>query len=193
MNKPESSAARERLLDVAEQLFSEHGYATVTLRDIAARLQIKVASLYYHVPNGKEELFIAVIERMMHRHQTELNRVIAEHGTDWQAQLFGIAHWLLSQPPIDTTRMMYTDANELSPEHSQRLMSAMFSVMQPIEQVFENARVQTGKPMIHPGILAGVFTTIINGINQAPLDRQFDKVRTADDVLNIFIKGLLAD
>jgi len=31
-------------------------------------LQMKVASLYYHVPNGKEELFVAVVERMMQRH-----------------------------------------------------------------------------------------------------------------------------
>ncbi|MDI9546051.1 MAG: helix-turn-helix domain-containing protein, partial [Chloroflexota bacterium] len=35
------------MLDAAEEMFMEHGYAAITLRDLAERLDIRQASLYY--------------------------------------------------------------------------------------------------------------------------------------------------
>ena len=55
------SDARQRVLDTAEALFLARGYSAVTLRDIADALAIKQASLYYHFPEGKEQLFVAVL------------------------------------------------------------------------------------------------------------------------------------
>ena len=62
------SQPKERLLDVAERLFSSKGFAAVTLRDIAQALSLSHASLYYHFPGGKEELFIQVMKRNILRH-----------------------------------------------------------------------------------------------------------------------------
>jgi TetR/AcrR family transcriptional regulator, cholesterol catabolism regulator len=124
--------ARERVLDAAERLFSEHGYKAVTLRDIAARLDMKVASLYYHAPKGKEELFVAVLERNMKRHHEEMQRIIASQSENWQAQLYGVAHWLLSKPLPDSTHLMRTDIHELNPQHAQQVMQSMYLVMQPV-------------------------------------------------------------
>ena len=52
--QPTLSEARERVLDGAAKLFTERGYAAVTLRDIAAEVGIRHTSLYHHVPGGKE-------------------------------------------------------------------------------------------------------------------------------------------
>lgn len=52
---------RENLLDTAEQLFTSRGYTAVTLKDIAKALGIKQASLYYHFPLGKEDLYVEVM------------------------------------------------------------------------------------------------------------------------------------
>ena len=51
-----------RLLDVAEALFSEHGYALTTVRDIAAKSKVNQALINYHFKN-KRGLFNAVFER----------------------------------------------------------------------------------------------------------------------------------
>ena len=51
-----------RLLDVAETLFSEHGYALTTVRDIAAKSKVNQALINYHFKN-KRGLFNAVFER----------------------------------------------------------------------------------------------------------------------------------
>jgi AcrR family transcriptional regulator len=55
-------ATAERILDAAEALFAEHGFAGTAIRDIAARVGLNPASLYNHFP-GKQELYEAVLDR----------------------------------------------------------------------------------------------------------------------------------
>ena len=52
----------ERVLDAAEALFAQRGYAGTTLRDVAAKVGLRTPSLYNHFPN-KESLYAAVLER----------------------------------------------------------------------------------------------------------------------------------
>lgn len=62
---PRPSAARstaDRILDEAEALFAERGFAGTAVRDIAARAGLNPASLYNHF-EGKEALYEAVLER----------------------------------------------------------------------------------------------------------------------------------
>ncbi|MEM1191500.1 MAG: TetR/AcrR family transcriptional regulator [Pseudomonadota bacterium] len=53
---------RERILDAAEELFAEHGFDGVTLRQIARRAEVDVALANYHF-GKKLDLFQAVFER----------------------------------------------------------------------------------------------------------------------------------
>ena len=59
---PTASETRERILDVAEALFAEKGFAATSVRDIAAHVGLTPASLYNHF-NGKGGLYEAVLER----------------------------------------------------------------------------------------------------------------------------------
>jgi len=43
-----AKATRERILDIALELFTEHGYDKTSIRDIAERLGTTKAALYYH-------------------------------------------------------------------------------------------------------------------------------------------------
>jgi AcrR family transcriptional regulator len=52
----------ERILDAAEALFAERGYDGTTLRDVAARVGLRIPSLYNHFAS-KESLYAAVLER----------------------------------------------------------------------------------------------------------------------------------
>ena len=52
----------ERILDAAEALFAERGYAGATLRDVATEVGLRTPSLYNHFPS-KESLYAAVLER----------------------------------------------------------------------------------------------------------------------------------
>jgi AcrR family transcriptional regulator len=52
----------ERILDAAEALFAERGYAGTSLRDVANRVELRIPSLYNHFPS-KDALYAAVLAR----------------------------------------------------------------------------------------------------------------------------------
>jgi TetR/AcrR family transcriptional regulator len=52
----------ERILDAAEELFAERGYAGTSLRDVATAVGIRIPSLYNHF-ESKEAIYGAVLER----------------------------------------------------------------------------------------------------------------------------------
>ena len=53
---------KERILDTAERLFSEHGYSATSLRSIIAGAGVNLAAVHYHF-HSKEALLEAVILR----------------------------------------------------------------------------------------------------------------------------------
>jgi AcrR family transcriptional regulator len=61
---PRHTDTRQRALDVALELFTEQGYEKASLREIADRLGIKKASLYYHFPS-KEALLAGIMENLL--------------------------------------------------------------------------------------------------------------------------------
>ena len=60
-SKQTPHSARDRLLDVALELFSTHGYQAIGLRDLASELGLHAGSLYSHIEN-KQSLLFELIE-----------------------------------------------------------------------------------------------------------------------------------
>lgn len=56
-----TEATSERIRSVAAELFAEKGYGETSLREIAERLGITKAALYYHYPS-KEQLLQAIVQ-----------------------------------------------------------------------------------------------------------------------------------
>ncbi|GGL88756.1 TetR family transcriptional regulator [Streptomyces fumigatiscleroticus] len=67
---------RQRIQDVALELFAEQGYEKTSLREIAERLEVTKAALYYHFKT-KEEILVSIFEDLT-RPITEL----VEWGTE---------------------------------------------------------------------------------------------------------------
>lgn len=55
-NAPADASTRSQILATAISLFTRKGYAGTSMREIAAQVGIKAASLYAHCPEGKEQL-----------------------------------------------------------------------------------------------------------------------------------------
>jgi AcrR family transcriptional regulator len=60
---PGGPSTRERILDIALELFTERGYDKTSLRDIAERLGTTKAALYYHFER-KEDIFLELHMRL---------------------------------------------------------------------------------------------------------------------------------
>jgi AcrR family transcriptional regulator len=131
----------QRVLDAAERLFSKHGYAGVRLRDIASEAGIKHASLYYYAPQGKEQLFVAVMRRSFDRHRSGIRDAAVQAGEDLRAQLHAVARWMASQAPMDMRRVVHSDFAEIAPAHADSLTQLLLdSLRRPIVELLDRAR-----------------------------------------------------
>jgi AcrR family transcriptional regulator len=80
----ESTSTRARIQQVALELFSERGYEATSLREIAERLGVTKAALYYHF-RTKEDIVQSLFE-------------------DQLAELDALIAWAERQPPTVETR-----------------------------------------------------------------------------------------
>jgi AcrR family transcriptional regulator len=186
------SEARERLLDIAEELFSLRGFSAVTLRDLAAPLGLTHASIYYHFPGGKDELFALVMERNIRRHGEGLASFIERGGLGLRGKLYGASEWLLSQPPMDLIRMVESDLKRLPPESARRIMNLVYElVLKRLQAVFEEAVVSGEVEACDAGLLAGGVVGLVESLHAVPesiVGR--DRLDMAKDLVDIVLKGI---
>jgi len=90
----ESSATRALLVDAAEQLIREEGYAAVTARRVAQKAGMKFQLIYYYF-NSLDDLFLEVFQRGADQH---LERMTEALGSDQPLE----ALWAFSSEPSDT-------------------------------------------------------------------------------------------
>jgi AcrR family transcriptional regulator len=81
---PRRSNTRQRIQDVALELFAEQGYEKTSLREIAERLDVTKAALYYHFKT-KEDILVSLFQ--------DLTRPIDE-----------LISWGAAQPPTLKTK-----------------------------------------------------------------------------------------
>ena len=191
-NHPPEEAS-SHVLDKAEELFLEKGYAQTKLRDLAASLNMKPASLYYHAPGGKEELWNRVIDRAMKRHKAELTRAAAQAGTDLRSQLRAMGDWLISQPPVNIVSLASANVNIAESEQFTVIAEQLYEgLMAPVASVVRQAIDRNEIKKVEPDLVAGALVTSINGM--LPLAKNSQLPTTLQvlvyQLIDIFMDGL---
>lgn len=192
MAEEEINEARERVLDAAEGLFMERGYAAIKLKHISAKLGIKESSLYYHFPGGKETMYIEVMHRNLRRHQEGIERAIQQAGDAWVEQLQAVAYWLLSQSPLDVMRMHNSDLPAIDTKSATELEDASYVALNlPIKQILERA-VESGEAAATDNdLLAGIFISMISAVHVIkPAWNPRTKHEMADVLVDTWVNGL---
>lgn len=185
------SPAKQRLLDVAERLFMERGYAGVTLRDIAAALAIKQASLYYHAPGGKEELYVSVVLRASERHAVNLQALIDTPGQGLEDDLVRVGLWLSREPPLNAARILLFDLPHLSGGHADLVRNAMQSrVNLPLLRLFERAARNGELRVSNPWLAAGAFRAMMQAVEFATTLSGKSREETVRSAVDIVLRGL---
>lgn len=145
------------------------GYAAVTLRDIASSVGIKHTSLYHHVPGGKEELFVEVLERGLQRHRAGLRRSVDDAAPSLRARLHAVSDWFLTQSPMDLVRMTQSDMPALSAAAAMRLERLVYeSILVPVESILVEAHRAGEAPAGEFGLIAGGLVGMIQSLFAVP-------------------------
>jgi AcrR family transcriptional regulator len=88
-----SASTRRALVDVAQELFTEHGYAGTSLDAIVAGADVTKGALYHHY-SGKQALFEAVFERVEAAGAQEVHDALRGHSDPWEKAIAGLRAFL---------------------------------------------------------------------------------------------------
>ncbi len=80
-----AGSTRERILDIALELFTIQGYDKTSLRQIAERLGFSKAAIYYHF-GSKGEIFMALHMRL---HEVGLKALDSIGDAEWSLTTWG--------------------------------------------------------------------------------------------------------
>ena len=134
MSSTTPTPTRERILDEAMRLFSEHGYAATSIAKIeaAAGLTPGAGGLYHHFAS-KEAVLAAGIERQLSRLAAlrEIRQVLGSLG-DLKAELTLTARYILAELDSESEllRILASDARnrpQLLKTAVEQLVSSMFT------------------------------------------------------------------
>jgi len=76
----EAQVARERILQVAEQLFGEHGLNSVSINAIAEQAKVSKANIFHHF-GSKQELYHAVVREAVSESLSLLEKAQSSDGS----------------------------------------------------------------------------------------------------------------
>jgi AcrR family transcriptional regulator len=82
--------AREQILDAAAELFVSQGLAATTTRQIAERVGVRQASLYYYF-GGKDEMLLELLTRSVRPSLSVAGLIESACGSDAAAGLYALA------------------------------------------------------------------------------------------------------
>lgn len=88
-----SASTKRALVDVAEELFTEHGYAATSLDTIVAGARVTKGALYHHF-SGKQALFEAVLERVAHDASLQVQTALRGRRDPWEKANAGLRAFL---------------------------------------------------------------------------------------------------
>lgn len=112
------SDTKVKIMEAARVLFADHGFEGTSVRDIAKKAEVNVASLNYHF-SSKEKLFLEILQAGYTECALELRSFYEKNQGDLEKTLLDLFHYFLENSPdlISHFKMM------MSSQHSHLLMS----------------------------------------------------------------------
>ncbi|WP_037293308.1 TetR/AcrR family transcriptional regulator [Roseobacter sp. CCS2] len=139
-----SDTTRPKVRDAALRLIARHGYAAVSMRQIASEVGMQAGALYNYTPDKQTLLF-----DLMQGHMTDLLAALdaADLGGDALAQLEGFTrfHIQFHLPRPDQVFVSYMELRNLSDEN--------FTAVEALRRQYEDAL----ERILRAGEAEGVF------------------------------------
>jgi len=149
------------MVDAGEELLSERGYG-VTMLDVIERADAPRGSIYYHFPNGKEELAIQVAVKVRHEIDEFVSRTSAR----------------IPDPAPFLQRLVEN--------HRKRLVSSSYDLGCPLMGIVASGTVESAE--LNRAV-SDAFGTWISAIARALTDKGFTPEQ-ADSLASLVVTGI---
>ena len=190
-----SQTRREEILAVAADLFAKQGYATTTLTDLAAAVNIAKATLFHYFPTKEiilYELYSSAMEMALER----VTAVRGRHQDDPLAELRAMLreHALLIMQNQSLFRIFFGEEPALEPEHLRSVQAQQVQylnlVAARVKALQQDGRIPSN---VHPRVAAqsmlGAGSWTYQWFNESGAIARDD---VADFVTDLVLHGILA-
>lgn len=135
------------IVQAAESLFSERGYDATSMRDIADRVGVKAASLYSHITN-KQELLYIIVNTASDRFLQAIEP-LGDRNDSAEARLTEVVHRHLSLmvDQLDVATIFLHERRGLSQEQHEEVLTKRRRYEHVVAQIIED------------GVVSGEFDT----------------------------------
>jgi AcrR family transcriptional regulator len=117
--KQEAQDTRALAINAADALLHQYGYQGFSMDDIANSIGVRKASLYHHFPEGKEQLVLAVADRMMTDDENGIQAACESTG-DARGRLLAVASYAFSHRS-DGARVLRDALRFMTQEHQHQV------------------------------------------------------------------------
>jgi AcrR family transcriptional regulator len=101
-------ATRQALVEVAERLFTAHGYSATSLDAVVAGADVTKGALYHHF-SGKQAIFEAVFERVQSRATAGIAEAVAGRSDPWDQAQAGLRAFLAAVQEAGYRQVVVSD------------------------------------------------------------------------------------
>ncbi len=188
--KDAAQDTKKYIIDTARQLFSDYSYLGVSMSDIAKKLNITKAALYYHF-TGKAEIYEKVLDDVFNDLSLSIAEASNETTTDKKLHKL-IKNYLdfgfKEKNLIKALMLKLSPADDQITKRITQLRERVVSLIQPvIEEVFTSKKL-TKK--VDTGLLTSLLTNTIDGLllEYSFLNKKLNSAKMSDQIIALLFK-----
>lgn len=192
MPRPKKEVAQNTkalVLTTANAMLHERGYLGVSMEEVAEKIGVTKAALYYHFPEGKEQLILAIAESEIAKDTKGIEEAI-KTGKTVRKQLENIATFVFTHHR-QTSRILRDAMRFMPGEHQKRIYGMFYE--QHYKRVLAVMNKGVKQKVFRPHDTeksAWAFMGLLSEMNSP--EPNLDKKELATFVVDLLIKGLHA-
>ena len=207
---------KKYITDTARHLFSEFSYLGVSMNDIAKKLNITKAALYYHF-TGKAEIYGKVLDNVFNDLSLSITQASNETTVDKKLHKL-IKNYLdfgfKEKNLIKALMLKLPPADSQITKHIAQLRERIANLIQPmIEEVFANkkiakkvdpvrnfeenqknySKIDEISNRVDSKLLTSLLTSMMNGLllEYSFLNKKINSAKISDQIIKILFQGFL--
>jgi len=177
---------KKRIVDIARHLFSEYSYLGVSMSEIAKKLNITKAALYYHF-TGKTEIYGKVLDDVFNDLSSTITEALEETATDKKLQKL-IKNYLdfgLKENNLIKALMLKLSSDSPITKHIIQLRERVANQIQPV--IEEMAKKKKLAEKINSRLLTYLLTSMMDGLllEYSFLNKKINSAKISDQIIAV--------
>jgi len=178
---------RKYIINTARQYFSEYSYLGVSMGDIAKKLDITKAALYYHF-TGKVEIYEKVLDDVFDELSLSITESLSETTIDKKIHKliknyldFGLKEKNL----IKASMLKLSPSDNKITKHITKLRKQIANLIQPVIEEMSASKKITNK--VDSQLLTSMLTSMMDGLllEYSFLNKKINSAKISDQIIAV--------